>query len=732
MRTILFVYPEPHFISAGGISTYLQHAIRAHLEAGNDVHLLTWLTPFQDKYDLQITDELVAPLDRSRVTVLRFSRAEIERVSDAALLNKNISDLLAPEIIRLERALAPDVIEGTDHCYPLHSYLQLRMCGAHASNVPTITFCHGLMQDTYPASALKPSPLAMLEMVHERQVLQWSDHVFAPSEAAAANIAATIPGTRERIKLVREPYFSHRWDLKPELEGSRFIYFGRVSFAKGVDLIASMLSAIRDAWPISAVTLMGRLVRTPFELNDWRDYFRATLPHALHDKLRFLAPVDRSAVGEIVSSYSFFPNFSRSEAFSYSTLEAISRGVVPLVIGSSPMAEFLPRDLREKATFNKCPDETAEIVGVLSYWRDNYRAAMAATQQHVEALTSPPAYTAAYDTLEPLHAQVGEPAYEGSDVTILIATRNDAQALQDAVVSVERQTRKIREVVVADTGTTDEQSLAILSALVRSGRVRLLTAPGIALAGARTLLAEAAETDLINFLDPSEVLAETYVEKALRALNSNPDRISAVATRRRTSTGDVQGASCFVLDTPLHWLCNELTMTALIKKQLLERLHFDSDGPSEDAEAWSWWLRFIILGHHAVLVPETLCWQRSREASTALSRSAREALALAPLKRLAQEAAERSTSAPPLDWIIALSGQVLAEGSLLKTALAQEKRLNRRVLVRGQMVSVIGEKNFVHAVRLGRRLAAGRKFVGASSALHRAAEKFRLLAPTHK
>jgi hypothetical protein len=143
---------------------------------------------------------------------------------------------------------------------------------------------------------------------------------------------------------------------------------------------------------------------------------------------------------------------------------------------------------------------------------------------------------------------------------------------------------------VLDAGTTEEQS-AVLGHLARSGRIRLLSAPGMALAGGRNLLVKAAQTNLVSFLDPCEILANTYVETSLRTLNSNPDSVSAVVPQRRTSDGEIQGASCFVLDTPLHWLCNDLTMTALIKKQVLEELQFDPNSLSGEADAWWWWLR---------------------------------------------------------------------------------------------------------------------------------------------
>src|SRR5262245_8578262 len=128
-KRILFVSPESYFTSGAGIGTYLHSAVRAHLAAGRKVHVLTWLTSRDAMMGRRIPPPALVPLTPDDVTVLHITDAEILRVNRVGVWDKNISDLLFPHIARLEAEFEPDIIEGTDHRFPLHTYLQQRLCG---------------------------------------------------------------------------------------------------------------------------------------------------------------------------------------------------------------------------------------------------------------------------------------------------------------------------------------------------------------------------------------------------------------------------------------------------------------------------------------------------------------------------------------------------------------------------------------------------------------------------
>lgn len=86
------------------------------------------------------------------------------------------------------------------------------------------------------------------------------------------------------MRLVREPFTAGTWTNKPRFDTSSFIYFGRVTFAKGVDIFA----AVGEAWQISQITFLGRRERMPFHRSDMEGYLETRLHADLHPHTRFI------------------------------------------------------------------------------------------------------------------------------------------------------------------------------------------------------------------------------------------------------------------------------------------------------------------------------------------------------------------------------------------------------------------------------------------------------------
>jgi glycosyltransferase involved in cell wall biosynthesis len=648
---ILLVYPEPFFCSGGGIGTYLKHAISAHLKAGREIYLLTWATGI-DGWFHQVMDEAdLHPLRLDQVTILRISESDIGGVNPIGMRAKNISDILYPHIAAIEEWFKPDLIESPDYAVPLHTYLEYRRCGMHSEKVPVAIFNHGLLNDIWPASALIPSEWTVRELVLEQQVIRWADMVLAPSEAAAKRIRE-IRRTDNGVHVVREPYAAKTWNRQESFASSNFAYFGRVSFAKGVDLFAGMLTAVAGEWPISKITFLGRREIMPFRRSDAIEFINARIAGDLRSKVRFVDNVPREKVDDIISHAGFFGNFSRSETFSYTTLEALSNGVIPLVLRNSPMAEMLPPEVREKGTFIEVPHRTEVIRDVLEFWRDNYDKLIGLCQDYAAALTDPSAYAKRYDEImAAAPARLIEPArprYTGQDITVLMATHNDADLLLEAVASLDQQTEKVGEILVIDDGSSDKAHISRLDDLASKGIIRLLRVRNMGLVAGRNVLVENARSELVIFLDADDKLEPTYVEKTLRALNRQPDRWSAVLTRRKNFGLNDHEISSFLLDTPMHWAHNDFRMTALIKRSVLLDIRFNPAIRNGEADDWWWWLNFTIRGHEAAFVPEPLFRYRTVSGSMSLPWSeGQAALTIELLQRAVTEAVHRKFDLGP-------------------------------------------------------------------------------------
>jgi len=725
-KRILMVSPESYFVSGGGgIGTYLRHAVRAHLAAGHKVHVLTWLTSRDATMGRRIPPATLAPLLPSDVTVLHITNAEILSANPLGIRDKNISDLLFPHIARLELEFKPDIIEGSDHRFPLHTYLQQRLCGAHASNVPIVTFNHGLLKDIYPASALKPSDTAKREMVCEQQVVAWADHVFAPSQAALANVTGLRGGARGS-RLVRAPFAADTWAKNPQFDASSFIYFGRVAIAKGVDIFAGMMTAVGEAWPITHITFLGRRERTPFRCADMRAYIKQRLHPDLLPLVRFKDSLPHDSALAEVACHDFFANFSRSETFSYTTLEALSRGVIPLVMSDSPMAEFFPPHLRQKGTFRDRPHRAEQIAEVLNFWRHNYATSLAALQDFAREVTRPDTYAAAYADIERLvsRATGAAPRFLGHDVSVLICTHDDADLAEEAIASIESQTTKVREIVVLDDGSSNSEMCERLDRLAGEGRIRLIRRRNMGLVAGRNLLVESAVTDLVVFLDADDRLDPTYIEKTLKAMNTAPDDLGAVLTRRRNFGLNQHESTCFLLGSPLHYIFNDLRMTALIKRSILLKLSFDPLMRNGEADDWWFWLRFTAEGCKAVQVPEPLFQYRQTGASMSLPWSEGQgALTVGRVCEVLREAA----AAGRLDvgQVVQVAEEAIAfaykrtwecdslrsqQAGRLVAALTPSYA--RRAHVRARVASLLGDHNTTRLVNLGRRIISNYPLAG--------------------
>lgn len=617
-ETILLVYPEPYFCNGGGISTYLKYAIQAHIEAGRDVKLLTWATGADGWYADTFSEGDYLPLSKEDVVIVRISEDQIWKHNPIGLRAKNISDILYPYIVSAERRFSPDLIESSEYAVALHSYLEHRRSGLHSSSVPVAIFNHGMLTDIWPASALMMSDYTMRELVLEEQVVTWADHVICPSDWAANNIKSKYG--LDSVVVIREPFPWGEKVVQENFNKSKFVYLGRVSFAKGIDVFSAMLSAVSQDWPIDEICFIGRQVDTPFRQGSAERLIKSRLPPKLREKLSLKDQMPKDEVVKAISQYGFFGNFSRSETFSYTTLEALSKGVVPLVREDSPMAEFIPEEFIKSLTFRDVPHRREIVSDVLKIWSNDYHSLMPMIQAHAERLTSFKQYAGGYDGLL---KRLENPKkisrkYTGSDVTFLISTYNDSDLLRTALNCIYAQTQAVNEILILDDGTSDLDKLDILDEISLMDRVRLLRVPNMGLVAGRNYLIENCRTDLAVFMDSDDVILDTYIEKTLNALNSDSDRWDAVLTRRKNFGLNDHEQSGFLLGTKAHWVLNDFRMTALIKTSVLRSIRFKPEMRNGEADDWWWWLNFTIHGHQANFVPEALFHYRTEQGSMSI------------------------------------------------------------------------------------------------------------------
>lgn len=108
-------------------------------------------------------------------------------------------------------------------------------------------------------------------------------------------------------------------------------------------------------------------------------------------------------------------------------------------------------------------------------------------------------------------------------VSVLIASRNGARYLGEALASLAAQTYQALEIVAVDDGSTDDTPRILAAFAERHGRTRVHTTAGLGLAGALSLAARDAQGELLARQDDDDLSAPERVARQVAAFESRSE-----------------------------------------------------------------------------------------------------------------------------------------------------------------------------------------------------------------
>ena len=198
-------------------------------------------------------------------------------------------------------------------------------------------------------------------------------------------------------------------------------------------------------------------------------------------------------------------------------------------------------------------------------------------------------------------------------VSIVMPCYNDGAYLAEAVASVAAQTYAQIELVLVDDGSDDGQTRQAL-ADVRLGNMQVLHTNHVGPAAARNAAIRAAKGTYILPLDADDMIAPTYVEKAVAVLQSQPE-VGVVYCH-----ADLFGAASGPWCLPEYSLKTELLDNCIFVTAMFRRADWQAVGGfCEDFKAgmedYDFWLSLLGLGREVCQLPETLFHYRIKEKS---------------------------------------------------------------------------------------------------------------------
>ncbi|MCR5042194.1 MAG: glycosyltransferase [Clostridia bacterium] len=122
-------------------------------------------------------------------------------------------------------------------------------------------------------------------------------------------------------------------------------------------------------------------------------------------------------------------------------------------------------------------------------------------------------------------------------VTVIIATHNDEQDIENAVRSARRQTWRELEIIVVDDGSTDSTGAKCDAIAARDSRVRVIHMKNSGVSAARNTALESMRGEYVTFLDGDDLLSPKAVEAMMAGISDHDADIATCALTKERSDG---------------------------------------------------------------------------------------------------------------------------------------------------------------------------------------------------
>ncbi|MBR1605485.1 MAG: glycosyltransferase family 2 protein [Alphaproteobacteria bacterium] len=201
-------------------------------------------------------------------------------------------------------------------------------------------------------------------------------------------------------------------------------------------------------------------------------------------------------------------------------------------------------------------------------------------------------------------------------VSIIIPCYNHGKYVDEAVASCLNQTYQDIEIIIVNDGSIDAMTNELLSHYQKP-KTRVITTQNQGLAMARNTGIQAAKGVYILPLDADDRIAPTYIEKAVKILDTNP-KIGIVYCN-----AEFFGAQQGIWSLPEYSLATELNGNCLFCTSLFRKEAWEQVGGYKKEMKYGWedyefWLSLLEKGCEVYKIPEVLFYYRQHVTASML------------------------------------------------------------------------------------------------------------------
>ena len=494
------------------IKTYVFHVTRCQAMAGHEVYLVTDVSAQPE--------DVVVP---EGITLVPVEASSSDRNYFGTV--HEYADRVYQTLKNLSLSVDLDVIEFADHGAEGFITIRTKKLLNEFAQTRLVVKLHGPTSLLLEKSGETFSRFEhSIQAYAEEYCIKNADLVVSPSKALAdyckvemgvlsipiSPFPLTSCGTTEQRTFTDEQI-------------RKVIFFGSLHPRKGVDFFIQAAQLILEQDPNFVFEIYGQDTPSDPFGNSYQAYLRRSVPHDLHEKIRFCGGVPSEQLPEIFASACFCILPSRWENYPYACLEVMAAGCV--VIGSKHggMAEIIEDGISGLLVDPYNVEEIAQAL-LGSYRRPEYLQALSdGARRTVTEKCAPEnvSHKLAECYSMPLAKQPWISDGKNYKVSVIIPLYNQGQYLLEALRSVRESTYPNIEIVVINDCSTDPETNQIFEDL--EGVVKVRQPRNRGLPATRNLGIESSTGHFIMPLDSDDKIHPLYIEKAVNALVNNPE-----------------------------------------------------------------------------------------------------------------------------------------------------------------------------------------------------------------
>jgi len=629
-------YPPFH---GGGISTYCYFTTQMLSAAG---HAVTVFIP-----DDSITDHAYTA-GSPGIQLIRFNSNRNGLHSSlgyTARLSYAFADMVR---LLIEKEGRPDVIEAQDYLGIAYYLTQFKQLGyPFLQDIPIVLTLHSpafIYLEYNRVPTFRFPDFWTGEM--EKQAIKAADLLISPTHFLVEEIQRYIDISDKDTRVLANPYQTKTTDIEPvpiaKVTSNKIVYYGKLSPQKGS---FELLAYFKDLWDNGfehALHIVGGtdIVFHPERQTMGQLGSKRYAKYIEKGLLRLHGKIQPRQIKEYLDDAHVILVPSIVDNLPYVVMEAMSLGKIVLASRQGGQREMIEADVSGFLFDHKAPGSFAsQLKKILSLpeeemqrisknacqsIRENYafeviRAKKIAILQEItnsvttsKTRSFPFLYQEAYQAIT---APTINPDLQPGLLSVVIPYYNMGAYIEACIASVLSSTYKQLEILIINDGSTDADSIKKLQETSWPENVKVIHHKNQGLALTRNEGARRATGPFLAFLDADDMVAPTYYEKAILALQQHENVFFAGAWVQYFEESSRIWAT-FTPQPPYALVHNPVNSSGLVYK----RAAFLTGGLNDKTvdyglEDYESVVSMLAHGFNGVVLPEVLFHYRVRQGS---------------------------------------------------------------------------------------------------------------------